>query len=637
MTGKRGKVARIVALILAAVMIIFSLPLIAMSSDAAGASGAEIAGQHRLGSWWWWPEDGFNDASAAKYLSLCQEAGVNEIYFYAYHYLTTAANREKVHTFVQKAMSYGCRVAIMYDGWADLKDGDTSYLTDTLKTNFLAYKEEYPKDAVYGMHFDLEPSGGYMSQDFVDYFIAPLQELRDAGIWCEVDVSVNWQKRGGATVEYDGVKGINNILACYTDTMSLMSYRTSVRNVLSCADACLESAKIYGCPILYGLETGDSGEGSDIDFMKSTREKLFEVIDGVFEELDGMDLEIPYGMAIHHNRAFYNLPGTIPERTTHAAINENTTATEYSRVTQQSTEAPTTTEVQGLQETVLYSEKFDDYDVELNDRGTVYKVPELSEALVADYETNGPIDPTQGEYYQVTAAGTTMFTDNVYPCLMDTRFVDHWADKADYPNGTQVTNFFIGVPPTVIANIRKSIDFTRNGTESDPDKGSNCLYFVGDSSRNLFLLKNITVKVFRNPNKVITTATEAEPTETATATATLTEAEPTETATATLTEAEPTATATVTEAKPTKTAAPTKAEPTVIPTAQTTADEDFLLGDPNDDGVINMKDVLTLRKYMASIEVYINLKAADVTADGVVNMKDILQLRKFVAGLIETL
>ena len=79
MIGKRGKVARIIALILAAVMIIFSLPLIALSSKAA--NGTEIAAEHRLGSWWWWPEDGFNETECEKDLSLYQESGINEIYF----------------------------------------------------------------------------------------------------------------------------------------------------------------------------------------------------------------------------------------------------------------------------------------------------------------------------------------------------------------------------------------------------------------------------------------------------------------------------------------------------------------------------------------------------------------------------
>ena len=94
------------------------------------------------------------------------------------------------------------------------------------------------------------------------------------------------------------------------------------------------------------------------------------------------------------------------------------------------------------------------------------------------------------------------------------------------------------------------------------------------------------------------TETEAEPTETA--------AEPTETAAEpTVTEAEPTATGTV----------------------------DVILGDANDDGLMNMKDVLTMRKYIAGMDTEINLKNADVNLDDAVNLKDVLLVRKCIAGI----
>ena len=582
MTGKRGKVARVVALILAAVMIIFSLPLIAMTSNAA--SGAEIAAEHRLGSWWWWPQDAFNETECEKYLSLYQESGVNEIYFYGYDYLTTEGNREKLHGFVQKAMAHGCRVAIMYDGWADLQDGDTSYLTGKIKDGFLAYKEEYPKDAVYGMHFDMEPSGGRPTQAFVDYFIAPLQELREAGIWCDVDVNVNWEKRGGASLTYEGVTGLFNILAKYTDTMSLMSYRVRADKVVSCGDECLTAAIKYGCPITYGVETDNSGEDG-VDFHDSNKEKLFEVIDGVFEILDEKNLSIPYGMAIHQNRSFYKLAGNVPERTTHGSIDENATTTQYVRT---SGEEQTTTQITyELTETELYRRMGMDEYFDTTSNGVAFKISELSEALAADYEKNGPIDPTQGEYYQVMVMGVAIMSDNFYPCLIDSRGRDIWADKQDYPNGTVVQNFFVGFPPQIIANIRKPIDFSRTGTEGDENTKLNTLFLACDRGSNSLSVRGIWVKVFRNPYKVTTTATE-----------------------------------------------PVETDPTTPSTDPSVPA--VLLGDANADGAVNMKDVLVMRKFLANIQVTIDMTAADVTQDGAVNMKDVLQVRKFLANLIES-
>ena len=82
--------------------------------------------------------------------------------------------------------------------------------------------------------------------------------------------------------------------------------------------------------------------------------------------------------------------------------------------------------------------------------------------------------------------------------------------------------------------------------------------------------------------------------------------------------AEPTATATETEAEPATTAMD------VTP---------VLYGDANDDGEINMKDVLALRKYLAEIPVDLNWEASDANRDGKVNMKDVLLLRQYIAGI----
>ena len=62
--------------------------------------------------------------------------------------------------------------------------------------------------------------------------------------------------------------------------------------------------------------------------------------------------------------------------------------------------------------------------------------------------------------------------------------------------------------------------------------------------------------------------------------------------------------------------------------------DDVLLGDANGDGDINLKDVLAARKYVAGMEVEIDLVASDVNFDDAVNMKDILLIRKYIAEMI---
>ena len=61
----------------------------------------------------------------------------------------------------------------------------------------------------------------------------------------------------------------------------------------------------------------------------------------------------------------------------------------------------------------------------------------------------------------------------------------------------------------------------------------------------------------------------------------------------------------------------------------------YQLGDANDDGYINMKDVLHIRRYIALIERErdINLLSADVDKDNAVTMKDVLDIRRVIAGI----
>ena len=107
---------------------------------------------------------------------------------------------------------------------------------------------------------------------------------------------------------------------------------------------------------------------------------------------------------------------------------------------------------------------------------------------------------------------------------------------------------------------------------------------------------------------------------------------PTESKEPTVTEVTPT----VTETEPT--IAPTEVEPTATATGTGTDVPSFILyGDANNDGVVNMKDVLALRKHIAGIEILIHPLNSDANADNEINMKDVLAVRKFIAGIVTEL
>lgn len=58
-----------------------------------------------------------------------------------------------------------------------------------------------------------------------------------------------------------------------------------------------------------------------------------------------------------------------------------------------------------------------------------------------------------------------------------------------------------------------------------------------------------------------------------------------------------------------------------------------IYGDLNDDGVVNKKDSLLMKMYLADNTTEIDKEAADVFHDGVINKKDSLYLKQFLAGL----
>lgn len=59
----------------------------------------------------------------------------------------------------------------------------------------------------------------------------------------------------------------------------------------------------------------------------------------------------------------------------------------------------------------------------------------------------------------------------------------------------------------------------------------------------------------------------------------------------------------------------------------------FIYGDLNGDGLVNKKDSLLMKMYLADNSTVIDKQAADVYADGIINKKDSLYLKQYLAGL----
>lgn len=305
---------RILSLLLAMLTVFTLPPLAGIAVDESADDGMNMSdnSEKRIGTWWWYKSDG-NDSELRKmYLDFLQQAGVNEIYYYDY---TSLANQEfdNIHAFVQDAMSHGMRVAILFDDPEAATDPNHTYMYK-LKDGYFAYKTMYPEDALYGLHFDIEP--GYQTdvlQAYCDNFITKVTEFREAGICCEIDVACGWGGNG-ASVNLGELTGIYNIIASNCDTMTLMSYRDSAEAILSFGQNAYNSCVEYGCDVLFGVETGDYGEGDYVDFSAETKEYMLGEMDKVFDILDSRELSIGYGMAIHNHRTFYNMQGDLPSK-----------------------------------------------------------------------------------------------------------------------------------------------------------------------------------------------------------------------------------------------------------------------------------------------------------------------------------
>ena len=60
---------------------------------------------------------------------------------------------------------------------------------------------------------------------------------------------------------------------------------------------------------------------------------------------------------------------------------------------------------------------------------------------------------------------------------------------------------------------------------------------------------------------------------------------------------------------------------------------DFLLGDANDDGVIDLLDVVSIRRYIVGgWDVKLNELAADFNQDGIIDLKDVVLIRRYIVG-----
>ena len=257
-----------------------------------------------LGVWWWVPQ--YNESTIRSYMELFKKNQVTEIYYESYSMLSgSSASRSQLHAFVKIAAEYGMRVASLYDDQASINGGGPF---NGVVNGFIAYKNEYPDDALYAIHCDIEPKASAV-KTYVRNFIPMVAAAREKGVPIELDLNCGWESIG-REIEYNGITGIYNIIAANCDCMCLMSYRDKFADIYGCATNIIPAAEQYGTKVVFGIELGYSGEGDQVDFHDEGIYTAWSELYKLNNKVNNRDLEskFPVGYAIHSETTMKSLP-----------------------------------------------------------------------------------------------------------------------------------------------------------------------------------------------------------------------------------------------------------------------------------------------------------------------------------------
>ena len=597
------------------------------------ADGAQV------GVWWWNEGDAFETNVRDKYLNFLEENGVNEIYYYGYYLLESKSARDRLNTFVTEANRRGIAISFIFDE-QEIADYENSRLSQ-VATNYLAYVSEHPSDKLNGIHLDIEHRS---VQNFANNLVSQFAGVRARGV--PVSMDVNCQMDTNTQVTAGGVTGnIYEVIAANVDTLSLMSYKDTYNAIWNLGAKALAAAKAKGCRVVFAVETGDYSSGAaphgetfnspSDEFAQETKEYMYGELAKVYESLKQNAPTGGFGVAIHQHEDWYNLKQsdtpittagsgkTEKETVSHASISEETTQT--------TKKGPSTP----LEENVIWSGDVnqdvivgrpDEYTGRLS--GSVAEA--INAAIRADLAENGTI--SGDEYYEITTVGSASGASG----YATTGFV------VNGENQLWTEGKIAGT--ALIEDAKKTYSQRLLGTTTDRDgkllapqmnETTEFVYFSDAKGyTDTVSVESLVIKVYRHaPYTGTETETETEPSSSETTPSSSETTPSSSETTPSASETEPSASA---SESATNTATATVTEPSATATVTGTQGRVVLLGDANDDGAVNMKDVLTLRKVLADFDVPMNYFNADVNRDSLVNMKDVLMIRQFLADIIQS-
>ena len=633
MTRAKKLSISVLSVFLAVVFLATMLPAM-FSSVNAGAQTYD-GRKHRLGCWWWYFADATNTTTRDNYLGLLEETGVTEIYIEAYTSLWTTGNHASLHNFVQAAQTHGMRTSVMIDDpQMALNAGTASGYINKLYNGWVAYKNTYPDDWLYGIHFDVEP-GGYNTsvlQKYCDNLLDnALKTLVANNVYVEFDVNPAWA--GAESVTYNGTTDFYKILAKELGggkgTVSLMSYRTKPEKVMSRANErkAVDYAIQYNCDFTYGIETDKVD--SAIDISSQSKAYLCSMLDYIYTQIDAKNYPMDAGVAIHHARSYYNyLSGALP--TTSVYVKGGTTASRPTYTTKPT--QPTKPHTGTLTKTSIWEGDVN-ATVTINNYVGTLDNAEIDAAIRADLAANGTIE--DDEYYEIFTRGYVQGDSGYAVAGFLTGDCEFWGDdKAQFcatigESAGLTCQKLIGTATDKRGNLLApdlNGDFTQLAYFSDADGYTDKVYIT-----------HIEINVYRYSGDGTTTpSSQTVPSQSQT--------NPTQPSQSQTNPTQPSQSQTLpsqSQTLPSQSQTLPSQSQTLPSQSQTLPTNpsgqpaiEVIWGDADDDAEVNMKDILLMRKYLAGMNVFINMKTADANGDGTFNMKDVLLVRKFVANVV---
>ncbi len=290
-------VLRVVAAVMCAAM--------GLSACAAGEGIPPSAGS--VGVWWW---NGRQVGKPAEYLprlDFLASNRVTEIYFAVDH---DAAFKD-LSSFIAAAQKRGMRVAWLSGDVSWIYPGSLGF--DEVLGRFVAYQKSVPENLrFYALHLDVEPHQDHDLTDarkwqlYADFVLRAAANVRRRGYKIEWDIPF-WLDNIRVPYGKQADAPLLDVMFASADTLTLMSYRDTAKAMLETGSGEVALAKTRPCRIVFGAETGETGEGNAVSFYEEGKAHLNQELAKVRESLAKEGLPGGFGVAIHHLGSWIDL------------------------------------------------------------------------------------------------------------------------------------------------------------------------------------------------------------------------------------------------------------------------------------------------------------------------------------------